>query len=509
MNTTVGPRYFTTAIPFVNSAPHLGFALELAIADALARHARARGTAVELVTGTDDHSLKNVLAAERAGLATADYVAQQSQAFARLCTALDVSADRFVATSRSPTHAPAVRALWLACAARGDLYRRVYRGAYCVGCERFAEPDETRCPEHDAALEVIEENNWFFRASRYQDVLRARIASGQLAITGGAREEALAFLRAPLRDLCVSRSASRARGWGLPVPGDESEVIWVWFDALAYYLSALGYGSADDTRFEQLWRSSSRRIHVIGKGVSRFHAIVWPAILESAGLPWPTDLLVHGYLTLDGTKISKSGRSLDPFPLIDELGSDAVRYYLLRHVRTTRDGDFSHERFVRAYDSELANGVGNLADRVLGLVQRSHGGTVPPAVGACTAEDGALRDAALGLPAKVDRAVERFALDEALAAIFEIVDHANRHVDRSAPWALVRDGDLTRANAVLRTLLETLRVLAAELAPFLPRTAARLGDALAGSRAHDPCAWNVLTEGAPLQPALKLFPRFG
>ncbi|HTU63852.1 MAG TPA: class I tRNA ligase family protein, partial [Polyangiales bacterium] len=288
------PLFISTAIPFVNSRPHLGFALELCIADALARHARARGRDVLFVSGTDDHSLKNVLAAERAGQPTAAFVEQCSGAFVQLGAALDISVDRYIHTSRSPSHATAVYALWNACLAREDLYKSSYRGLYCVGCERFADPDELRCPEHDAPLELVAEENWYFRLSRYRELLRERIESGVLALSSPAREETLAFLREPLRDLCVSRSAERARGWGLAVPGDASQVIWVWFDALAYYLSAVDHGSGA-SQLSRFWHDDAERVHVIGKGITRFHAVIWPALLGSAGLPWPSALRVHGY----------------------------------------------------------------------------------------------------------------------------------------------------------------------------------------------------------------------
>jgi methionyl-tRNA synthetase len=494
--------YLSTAIPFVNARPHLGFALELCIADAYARHARARGKQVRFVTGSDDHSLKNVLAAERAGESTRDFVDRHAAEFRQLSAALEISADRFVQTSRAPAHAPCTYALWNACAERGDLYQETYRGAYCVGCERFVDPGETRCSEHDAPLETVAEHNWFFRASRYRERVRTAIESGALAITHpGAREETLAFLREPLRDLCISRSAARARGWGLPVPNDPSQVIWVWFDALAYYLSALEFGAAT-SELETCW-NAGRRVHVIGKGITRFHAVFWPAILASAGIALPTELRVHGYLTKDGAKISKSGEALDPEPWLRDYGSDAVRYFLLRHVRTGRDGDFTAERFDRAYHAELANGLGNLANRVLGLVARSNASCVPPA--SATPEVDVLRAASLELPGAIDSAIARTALDDALAAAFDRVDLANRLIDQTAPWAVLRAGDTARANAILRGLLETLRVLATEFAPFLPRVSRELTNALA---APEPSrAWNALTTGAALPAALRLFPR--
>jgi methionyl-tRNA synthetase len=504
--------YVTTSIPYVNANPHLGHALELCIADAFARHRRIRGRRVRFVTGTDDHSLKNVLAAERAGVPTARWVTEHAAAFEALSVALGVSADDFQRTSTNPAHAPAVRALWEACARRGDLYRKPYRGLYCVGCERFYEPDELddgRCPEHDAALEVVEETNWFFRLSRYAELVREAVEGGKLRVVhDGAREETLAFLRGPVHDISVSRSAARARGWGLPVPNDPSQVIWVWFDALCGYIATLGYGGNERSRLDAFWCGEGERVHVIGKGIARFHAVYWPAFLESAGLPWPTDLLVHGYVTIDGEKISKSGRTVDPAPLIARYGADAVRYFLLRHVRTARDGDFSIARFVQAHDAELANGLGNLASRLLALSERVADGLVP-APGVELAEDRELRREALRLRPDVDDAVDRLSLDEALSAIFRLVDATNRYVTSAAPWEHARKGRAARAAATLRTALEALHVIARELAPFLPATSDDLRTRLQAPPLEAQAGWNALPTGVPLSRGAPLFPRIG
>jgi methionyl-tRNA synthetase len=285
-------------------------------------------------------------------------------------------------------------------------------------------------------------------------------------------------------------------------------VIWVWFDALAHYIAALGYGGNDRAPFDTHWAGDGERVHVIGKGIVRFHAVFWPAFLASAGLPWPTDLLVHGYLTVDGTKISKSGRTLDPVPLIERYGSDAVRYYLLRHVRTDRDGDFSVVRLIQAHDAELANGLGNLASRVLALVEKATGGIVPEP-GTELAADQDLRRGALGLAAEVDEAVGRLALDEALTGIFRLVDATNRYVTLAAPWDLVREGQTERAAVVLRTSLEALHVIARELAPFLPAASDELRARLQAPALGGQNRWNALPTGARLRREGPLFRRIG
>lgn len=336
--------YITTSIPYVNAAPHVGFALELVQADAYARHFRLLGHDVRFQCGTDDNSLKNVRSAEAAGLPVEEFVNRNADRFERLGGQLDISNQEFVRTSRDPRHAACVHALWRACAENGDLYRKAYAGLYCVGCEQFyelSELDDGRCPEHGIALEIIREENWFFRLSRYGDRLIELVESGELLIVPAhRRNEVLALLRRGLTDISVSRSAERARGWGVPVP-DGDEVVYVWFDALANYLTGLGHGSGQ-TLLQRYW-SGGQRIHVVGKGISKFHAIYWPAILLSAGLPPPSSILVHGYVTVDGRKIGKSaGNGIDPERIIQAYGTpDALRYYLLRHIRSGDDGDFS------------------------------------------------------------------------------------------------------------------------------------------------------------------------
>jgi len=302
--------YLSTTIPYVNARPHLGFALELVQADVLARHHRLTGDQVRLQTGTDDNSLKNVLAAEAEGIATAELVDRNASAFAALREPLALSFDDFIRTGSDRRHLPGVERLWRACAASGDLYLKHYEGLYCVGCEQFYKPSELlggRCPEHGTEPQRVAEENWFFRLSRYADQLHGLITSGRLRIEPAARRnEVLGFIEGGLEDFSASRSTARARGWGIPVPDDPSQVIYVWWDALGNYVTALGYGT-EGRDYRRWWTEADRRVHLVGKGVLRFHAVYWPAILLSAGEPLPTDILVHDYLTIGGNKISKSG----------------------------------------------------------------------------------------------------------------------------------------------------------------------------------------------------------
>src|SRR5580704_18963266 len=345
---TAPHTYITTTIPYVNARPHIGFALELVQADVLARYRRGCGDAVRFQAGTDDNSLKNVLAAEAAGVEVQEFVDRNAEAFVALGDALSLTVDDVIRTSRDPRHRPGVERFWRACSA--DLYRQRYEGLYCTGCEQFyraAELCDGRCPEHETVPQQVTEENWFFRLSRYAEPLREAITSGRLRIEPvGRRNEVLAFIDGGLEDFSVSRPAMRAGGWGIPVPGDTSQVIYVWFDALCNYITALGYGTDGDA-YRRWWVSAGRRVHLLGKGVLRFHAVYWPAMLLSSGQSLPTDIVVHDYLTAGGQKISKSsGSSADPVALAAEYGTDAVRWWLLREVPRVGDADFTIERMI-------------------------------------------------------------------------------------------------------------------------------------------------------------------
>lgn len=478
--------YVTTAIPYVNAAPHLGHALELVQADVLARHRRLRGQPVRFLTGTDENALKNVAAAAAAGVAVTDFVAANADRFAALRPVLDLSFDDFIRTSRDPRHAAGVEALWRRTAAAGDFYRRNYQGLYCQGCEQFYEPGELaegRCPEHGTVPETVTESNWFFRLSRYTGRVLAALESGELRVEPAARRnEILAFVRAGLRDISVSRPAARAGGWGVPVPGDPSQVVYVWWDALANYVTALGDGEL----YRRWWLDAAERVHVIGKGIVRFHAVYWPALLLSAGRPLPTTIFVHEYLTVDGAKLSKSaGNAVDPAQLAGRFGSDALRWWLLREVAPLGDTDFTEERLSQRYHQDLANGIGNLVNRTIGLVHRCRGGRVPPAAGPATATAGVTAGvgavaAAGALAGAVDRALAGFDLRAATDAIWAAVAAGNRRVEATRPWDLAKReaaGDAAAGaelDAVLGGLVASCREVVRELSPFLPSGAARL-----------------------------------
>jgi methionyl-tRNA synthetase len=511
--------YLSTTIPYVNAPAHIGHALELVQADVLARHHRRIGDEVRLQSGTDDNSLKNVLAAEAEGISTRELVNRNASAFAGLREHLSLSLDDFIRTSSDPRHQPGVERLWRACEASGDLYRKTYEGLYCIGCEQFYTDDELadgNCREHGTPAQPVAEENWFFRLSRYASQLHELISSGQLRIEPASRRnEVLSFIAGGLEDFSASRSVARARGWGIPVPGDPSQVIYVWWDALGNYVTSLNFGTARDgavcagsnheADYERWWTGADRRVHVIGKGVLRFHAVYWPAILLSAGQPLPTEIFVHDYLTANGRKISKSAGPLDstdPVALAATYGADALRWWLLRDVPRVGDADFSVEKLIARANTDLANGLGNLVNRVVSLAHSYRNGVVRP----CSRPEGtsrwlanaadgrpaglpaddwpadaiALRATIESTPASVRAALARFDFRAGASAVWEIVEQANRYVEATEPWHLARSeraGDASagqRLDQVLGALITACQVAAAEIWPFLPDLAARV-----------------------------------
>ncbi|HSC90534.1 MAG TPA: methionine--tRNA ligase [Gaiellaceae bacterium] len=479
--------YITTAIPYVNGDAHLGHALEFVQADVLARHRRLRGDDVRFLSGTDDNALKNVDAALAAGLPVAEFVAEKAQRLADLAAPLQLSNDDFIRTSTDRRHRPGVERLWAACAAAGDLYQRDYEGLYCSGCEAFVLPGDLhdgRCPEHDEAPEPIVERNWFFRLSRYQNAILDLIEGDRLRIEPEhRRNEVLAFIRGGLGDFSVSRAQERAQGWGIPVPGDPTQVIYVWFDALANYITALDFGHGGAS-YDDWWRESDERQHVIGKGIIRFHAIYWPAILLSAGQPLPTTISVHDYLTVEGKKLSKSlGTAIDPVEVIDRYGPDALRWWFLRDVPRAGDADFRSD-LVAARANELADGLGNLVNRTIALARRNRAGR-PRREGRTVVEATSLLGLCAELPSAIDEALAVFDLRRAAAALWQVVSEANRFVSTTQPWELAKaartgdDGASAELDAVLGVLLDACSCIAYELGPFLPLAAERIDLALA------------------------------
>lgn len=453
--------FITTSIPYVNAPPHIGHALEFVEADVVARARRKQGGAVRFQSGTDDHALKNVRAAEAAGRSVAEHVRANADTFAELWRALGLNLDDTIRTSADARHRPAVEALWAACAASGDLYRQAYEGLYCVECEEFYDPealDDGLCPDHLVAPELVAETNWFFRLTRYADALGDAIETRKLRIEpASARNEILALVARGLRDFSVSRDSTRARGWGIEVPGDPGQVVAVWYDALANYVATLGFGGDDTSAYETWWRGSDERLHVIGKGILRQHAVYWPAILLSVGAPLPTGVFVHGYLTVDGRKIGKSlGNAIDPLAVAGEYGVDALRWWLASELPLSADADFTVTRLVDVADRDLANGLGNLVSRVAALRRR------------LPAAEGTPLEPAVRLPEAVTAALDRFDLRAATHALSAAVAETNRYLEREQPW---RGEDTRTAATVVATAAESARLIAAWFDPFVPALA--------------------------------------
>jgi methionyl-tRNA synthetase len=514
----MGSFYVTTAIPYVNAEPHLGFALELVQADVLARYHRLCGDITWFLTGTDENSLTNVLAAEREGLPVRALVDRNAEVFRALTGRLHISNDDFIRTATDGRHREGVQRFWDACVRAGDVYKRPYRGLYCVRCERFYTGEELiegRCPEHEIVPDVVEEDNWFFRLSRYAGRLGELLASGALRVIPESRHrEVQAFIARGLTDFSISRSHARARGWGIAVPGDPDQVIYVWFDALTNYITALGYGT-DPERYRRYWIDNPHRVHVIGKDILRFHAVYWPAMLLSAGVPLPTTIVVHGFLTRDGRRMSKTlGTGVDPVTLAESWGVDAVRYWLLREVSPADDADYTDASFARAYTTDLANDLGNLLHRTLSMIHRYRRGVVATPAAAPASS---LRAIALELPAALHRALdEGWDPRAALSAIFSLVGSANRLIEETKPWALSRgeregNADLGRElDVVLWQLAECLRLVAEALRPFLPGTADWIATQLGIIPAKNwiqGLRWGGLGAGTRVRAPTPLFPR--
>lgn len=448
--------YITTAIPYVNAAPHLGFALELVQTDVIARFHRLLGDDTYFLTGSDENSLKNVQAAKKEGLETQDFVDKYSEKFRQLKSVLNLSFDDFIRTTEE-RHFKGAQKLWNECN-KDDIYKKSYKGLYCVGCEAFyteSELVEGLCPEHKTKPDEIEEENYFFKLSNYQGWLEKLIETDELRIVPQTRKnEVLSFVKQGLEDFSISRSIARSAGWGVPVPGDDAQIMYVWFDALSNYITALGYAE-DDELYQKYWIDNTNRVHVIGKGIIRFHAVYWPAMLKSANLPLPTTEFVHGYITVEGEKISKSlGNTIDPTELVNKYGLDSVRYYLLREIPSHNDGDYSETRFKEVYNADLANNLGNLAARVAKL---------------CEKISLEVPNSQQNIFSEVQAALNNFQFDAALQAILAKVTELNKKIDADKPWE-----DTENKQETLTDLVYGIREIAYNLKPFLPETAEKI-----------------------------------
>ena len=450
--------YLSSAIPYVNYKPHCGFALEIIQADVVARYHRVLGDDVFFLTGTDENSLKNVRVAEKERIPVKELVDRNSKRFYELKNILNLSFDDFIRTTEE-RHIKGTQKLWKKC--QKDIYKKKYQGLYCVGCEAFLKEDELvngLCPEHKTKPELIEEENYFFRLSEYQTELKKIIETNQVKIIPQTRKnEVLSFINHGLEDICVSRSAERAHNWGIDVPEDPSQKIWVWFDALSNYINALGYAK-NSKKFQEFWQKNENKLHIIGKGVLRFHSVYWIAIILSAKLALPKTIFVHGYLTSEGQKMSKSlGNIIDPFDLVEKYGTDTVRYFLLREITPTEDGDFTYDKFEARYNSDLASGLGNLTARVVKLGDGKNFESEIINKELKTEIDKTWED--------YKRTLDDFKFNESLSSIWKLISFCDKYIEKEKPWE-----ESENQMSVINNLLIALANIAQMLQVFLPET---------------------------------------
>ncbi len=458
--------YITAAIPYVNAAPHIGHALEFVQTDAIARYQKLLGKDTLTLSGGDENALKNVQAAEAANIPVQKFVDENTEIFFDLTKKLNTQFDVWQKGSNKEKHFPSSQNLWKLCEASGDIYKKKYEGLYCVGCETFYSPEELdesgECFEHPGKkLQKVSEENYFFKLSKYEKELIKLIESDKLRIFPETRKnEVLSFIKGGLKDISISRTNERAKNWGVPVPGDSDQRIYVWFDALNIYQSGIGFGW-DEKKYKKWWPAD---VHVIGKGITRFHAVYWPAFLLSAKIDLPKALFIHGYFTVEGQKISKTiGNVIDPFYLIKTYGADALRYYFLAKFNPFTDGDFSEEKLKSVYNADLANGLGNLSARIAKLCERSNS---------------PFKSTEVSLKKEVEAALKEFRFDRALESIWTDIKSLDQSIEKTKPWEL--KGEELKEN--LDKAVFIIRNIAYNLKPFLPETAEKIEKQFAGPK---------------------------
>ena len=484
------PYYITTAIDYPNAPPHVGHSLEKVAADVIARYHRLQGHDTYFSMGLDENSQHVVQAARANNVDLITWTSKMDQAFRLAWSKLDVSYDRWIRTTEE-RHFRASQDMIRRAQERGDIYKSIYTGWYCPNCNTFYQDEDLvggRCPLHPSLVpEWLEEENYFFALSRYSDRLLAHINEHPGFIVPQVRQsEVLGVIRQGLRDFSVSRRVDRLKErWGVPFPGDPEHVIYVWFDALTNYLTAVGF--PDDTAmFERCWPADA---HVIGIDITRFHCLYWPAMLMSAGIPLPRQVAVHGFITLEGERISKTtGNIVEPVELVNEFGADAVRYYLLRNLSFASDGDFSREGLIQRYNDELAKDLGNLLNRVVTMVNRYRNGTIPvPGPASDLEED--LQSVAAGTRQHAEKALEAWEIGNALQSIWNFVRRTNQYLEQSKPWQLARQPEKgAQLDTVLYSAAEAMRLLAIFLSPFIPGSSERILSQL-GLEAAGTSAW--------------------
>lgn len=512
--------YITTAIAYTNAPPHMGHAYEFILADVIARYQRNQGKDTFFLTGTDEHGTKILRAAQEKGVSPQVFVDEIAQLFKDLDKNLLVSNDGFVRTSDANKHWPSAQALWKVLEQSGDIYKGVYKGLYCVGCEQFLQEKELvdgKCSIHNKVPESIEEENYFFKLSRYKDQIKEIIQSGKVNIVPEARKnEMLSLLNDEAEDVSFSRLED-AVAWGVPVPGDSTQMMYVWCDALANYISALGYGTEDDVKFKTFWPADA---HVVGKDILRFHAIIWIGMLLSAGLPLPKNILVHGFITRDGKKMSKSlGNGIDPVDLVREYGAEAVRYFFSREISPFEDGDFSEERFIESYNANLANGIGNLVSRTLAMADKYFGGTVtrkliqdiPPRKTLETFSDSKkVEEPSMlyliehtYLP-EYRAFMEKFEIHHAANVVWKLVQELDGYISDYEPYKLFKESP-EKVENILWNLCVGISYISYMADPFIPETAEKIRGlfAINKGKPETPDVFHLGKLDAPLFPRIE------
>ena len=498
--------YVTTPIYYVNDVPHIGHAYTTLAADVLARYKRLKGFEVFFLTGTDEHGQKVEKAANTAGETPLELADRVMKRFQSLWEKLEISNTDFIRTTQE-RHKKGVSELFQRVLEKGDIYLGEYEDWYCTPCETFwteTQLIDFKCPDCNRPTEKLKEESYFFRMSKYQEALLAHIeANPEFIQPKSRRNEIISFVKEGLRDLSVSRTTFQ---WGIPVPGNDKHVIYVWFDALANYITALGYPDASGN-FGKYWPAN---VQLIGKDILRFHAVYWPTFLMAAGLPIPSRVFAHGWWTVEGQKMSKSLQNVvEPNMLIDKYGADAVRYFLLREVPFGLDGDFSHTALIHRINSDLANDLGNLLNRSTAMLGKYFGGVLQEPF-AETALETAYREKTVAMVAQVDGHIEDLAFSKALQSIWEVISAGNKYIDETAPWTLAKDPALKeRLATVMYYMLESQRIVYCLLSAFMPKTAEKGLCYLGVNEApvEQALSWGGLQAGTVIAKAEALFPR--